>query len=92
MDGDQPQPDHEPMPAEAPVAQDDLEPQDDPAADSDDWAGLDDLPEPPQSGDDAVDQVTAELARAMRAPLEEQLAAFERTHRTLQDRLADVEN
>jgi hypothetical protein len=91
MDGDQSQPADEPdqsMTSEGVVpsvpALTDPEP--------DDVDAFGDLPEPPESGDDAVDQATASLARAMHEPLEVQLAAYELAHRTLQDRLADVEN
>jgi len=52
---------------------------------------LDDLPKPPFTGDSAVDSVTDEVRVAAAGPLEGQLAAYERAHRTLQDRLADVE-
>jgi hypothetical protein len=38
-----------------------------------------------------VDDVTAEVALTSGEPLEARLAAYERAHRTLQDRLADVE-
>jgi hypothetical protein len=48
-------------------------------------------PEPPVTGDEAVDQAVARLADAAAAPLEEQLPVFDAVHRTLQDRLADVE-
>jgi hypothetical protein len=50
-----------------------------------------DIPEPPDSGDAAVDELTAAAAAAVSDTLEEQVAAYERAHRTLQDRLADVE-
>lgn len=49
------------------------------------------VPDPPRTGDPAVDAVLAEVAAASTEPLEVQLAAYERAHRTLQDRLADVE-
>lgn len=49
------------------------------------------VPEPPSTGDDAVDQAVRSLAGAMNGSLEEQVAAYESAHRTLQDRLADVE-
>jgi hypothetical protein len=55
-----------------------------------------DLPEPmpalPYTGDEVIDQATAALTQAMREPLELQVQAYERAHRTLQDRLADVES
>jgi hypothetical protein len=50
-----------------------------------------DEPPPPVTGDDAVDAATAEVADTAADPLESRLAAYERAHRTLQDRLADVE-
>jgi hypothetical protein len=46
---------------------------------------------PPATGDPSVDQATAEAAATFGEPLETRLAAYERAHRTLQDRLADVE-
>ena len=46
---------------------------------------------PPATGDPAVDQATVEVAATSGEPLETRLAAYERAHRTLQDRLADVE-
>ncbi len=51
------------------------------------------LAEPAATGDDAVDAALARLAQAVSAgaPLEEQLPVLEAVHRTLQDRLADVE-
>jgi hypothetical protein len=51
----------------------------------------DDVPQPPRTGDEAVDEAVRGLAWAMSGSLEEQLAAYEVAHRTLQDRLADVE-
>jgi hypothetical protein len=50
-----------------------------------------DEPPPPVTGDDAVDAATAEVGDTAGDPLEARLAAYERAHRTLQDRLADVE-
>ena len=50
-----------------------------------------DEPPPPRTGDEAVDQATEEVAATGSEPLETRLAAYERAHRTLQDRLADVE-
>jgi hypothetical protein len=54
-----------------------------------------DVPErpgrPPETGDQAVDAVIASLAGAVGQPLEERLGVLEHVHRTLQDRLADVE-
>ena len=46
---------------------------------------------PPATGDPSVDQATAEVAATFGEPLETRLAAYERAHRALQDRLADVE-
>ena len=46
---------------------------------------------PPVTGDAAVDAAMVEATAATDQPLEAQLAAYERAHRTLQDRLADVE-
>lgn len=59
-------------------------------------AGLDgtgpaDVPEPPQTGDSAVDEVVTWLAAAAAGPLDTHVAVYEAVHRTLQDRLADVE-
>ncbi len=54
-----------------------------------------DVPErparPPATGDQAVDAAVAALAEVAVHPLEERLAVLENVHRTLQDRLADVE-
>lgn len=50
-----------------------------------------DLPDPPLTGDPDVDEAIAALARAIPGPLEEQVAVYDAAHRTLQDRLADVE-
>ncbi len=50
-----------------------------------------DIPDPPQTGDADVDQAISALAQAIGGPLEEQLTVYEAAHRTLQDRLADVE-
>jgi hypothetical protein len=52
---------------------------------------LDPRPDPPRTGDQAVDAVVAALAGVAAAPLEERLGGLEHVHRTLQDRLADVE-
>jgi hypothetical protein len=77
-------------PVDAPVddAQGDNEPVDNEP--SDDEPGFE-VPDPPQTGDPEVDQAVAALAVAVGGPLEEQLAVYESAHRTLQDRLADVE-
>ena len=54
-----------------------------------------DVPErpgpPPPTGDRAVDHAVAALAEVTRHPLDERLGVLEHVHRTLQDRLADVE-
>jgi hypothetical protein len=49
------------------------------------------LSQPPDTGDVAVDAVVAALAAVVSEPLEDRLGVLERVHRTLQDRLADVE-
>jgi hypothetical protein len=46
---------------------------------------------PPRTGDEAVDAVVIAPAEVAAAPLEERLGVLEHVHRTLQDRLADVE-
>lgn len=48
-------------------------------------------PGPPVTGDQAVDAAVAALAAVTTEPLEERLGVLEHVHRTLQDRLADVE-
>ena len=50
------------------------------------------VPVAPATGDDLVDDAVQALADSMREPLEIQVQAFERAHRRLQDRLADVES
>ena len=50
-----------------------------------------DVPAAPQTGDPDVDTAIFAVAEAMSSPLEEQVAVYEAAHRTLQDRLADVE-
>ena len=64
-----------------------------PAADPEAVTHHDDATEdpPPHTGDPSVDDATAEVAATSGEPLETRLAAYERAHRTLQDRLADVE-
>jgi hypothetical protein len=47
--------------------------------------------EAPVTGDGSVDAALAALARVLEEPVESRLAVLERVHRTLQDRLADVE-
>ena len=54
---------------------------------ADDGAG----PAVPQTGDPTVDEALARLAGAADLPLEEQVGVFDAVHRTLQDRLADVD-
>jgi enamine deaminase RidA (YjgF/YER057c/UK114 family) len=49
------------------------------------------VPEPPSTGDGAVDEALTRLARAAGEPLDAQLPLLDAVHRTLQDRLADVE-
>jgi hypothetical protein len=49
------------------------------------------LDEPPATGDQSVDAALAALQGVLEEPLETRLAVLERAHRTLQDRLADVE-
>ncbi len=46
---------------------------------------------PPVTGDAAVDEALGRLAVGTAGSLEEQVVAFDAVHRTLQDRLADVE-
>jgi hypothetical protein len=45
----------------------------------------------PHTGDLTVDEALSRLAEAAALPLEEQVGTFDAVHRTLQDRLADVE-
>jgi hypothetical protein len=47
---------------------------------------------PPVTGDQAVDGAVGALAEVTGHPLEERLRVLEHVHRTLQDRLADVED
>jgi len=49
------------------------------------------LPEPPHTGEPGVDEALTRLASVTGATLEEQLPVLESVHRTLQDRLADVD-
>jgi hypothetical protein len=49
------------------------------------------LDEPDATGDQSVDAALAELRGVLDDPVEARLAVLERVHRTLQDRLADVE-
>jgi hypothetical protein len=48
-------------------------------------------PDPPLTGDPEIDEAINALARVVGGSLEDRLTAFEAAHRTLQDRLADVE-
>jgi hypothetical protein len=50
------------------------------------------VPEPPVTGDPAVDGATQRVAETAGQPLDDQVAAYDAVHRTLQDRLADVED
>lgn len=50
------------------------------------------LPDPPVTGDPGVDEAVAAAARSVGLGVEEQVQLFESVHRTLQDRLADVED
>jgi hypothetical protein len=47
--------------------------------------------EPPTTGDAAVDAAVGRLADLPELPLDEHPAVYEGVHRTLTDRLADVE-
>jgi hypothetical protein len=49
------------------------------------------LPEPPLTGDGAVDDAVRLLDGVTELPVEEQPAVYDVVHRTLQDRLADVD-
>ena len=49
------------------------------------------LPPPPHTGDDLVDAALESLSGVAEQPLLDQLTVYDRVHRTLQDRLADVE-
>jgi hypothetical protein len=49
-------------------------------------------PEPPSTGDPGVDEAVRLVAGAVHGSLDDQLVAYESAHRTLQDRLADVES
>jgi len=98
----EPAPDDDPAPGEddAPGREHVLDQEDaldvSDALDAGDAAGSDeepapDYPDPPRTGDPAVDEVIDAVARAVGGPLEEQLAVYDAAYRTLQDRLADVE-
>ena len=45
----------------------------------------------PVTGDPVVDAATAEVTNLLEQPPHEHVAGYERAHRALQDRLADVE-
>ncbi|MCI0688250.1 MAG: hypothetical protein L0Y54_13595 [Sporichthyaceae bacterium] len=49
------------------------------------------LPEPPETGDERVDDALTELAEITGQPPAEHVAVFERVHRRLQDTLADLD-
>jgi len=51
-----------------------------------------DLVQAPATGDPGLDEALRELALASAISLEDQLPVIEAVHRTLQDRLADVED
>jgi hypothetical protein len=48
-------------------------------------------PEPPVTGDVAVDEAVAAVEGVLSLPVDEQPPVYEGVHRALQDRLADVE-
>jgi hypothetical protein len=50
-----------------------------------------DIPEPPETGDEAVDAALVAVARVAAGPAVEQLTGYEAAHRSLADRLADVD-
>jgi hypothetical protein len=56
-----------------------------------DGTDLPEVPEPPATGDADVDAALVRLAAAAGGTPEQQVGAFDAVHRTLQDRLADVE-
>jgi len=62
-----------------------------PERDSATNSALAEEPQPPVTGDEDVDALIAQLVAHAAVPLEEQLPILEAVHRTLQDRLADVE-
>jgi hypothetical protein len=49
------------------------------------------VPEPPVTGDAAVDEAVAAVDGVLTLPADEQPPVYEAVHRALQDRLADVE-
>ena len=67
-------------------------PDDTPAAAEDVPPPAVDLPESPVTGDPVLDEATRRVAETFGEPLEVQVEAYERAHRALQDRLADVES
>lgn len=77
-----------------PPAVDDVGGVEDPADEGSESVGDRDvieLPEPPPTGDDLVDEAIARAAQVAAEPPEAQVEVIEAVHRTLQDRLADVE-
>lgn len=50
------------------------------------------VPEPPVTGDPAVDGAIGRVTEAAGQPLDVQVLAYDAAHRALQDRLADVED
>ena len=48
-------------------------------------------PTPPPTGDDTVDAAMAELTNATTAPVADQVEAYVGAHRSMQDRLADLD-
>lgn len=49
------------------------------------------MSEPPQTGDAVVDATLIELTAAADKPVADQVEAYVGAHRTLQDRLADLD-
>ncbi len=62
-----------------------------PAGTGEGGIGAAEVPVPPATGDPDVDAALARLAAAAAGTPEQQVGAFDAVHRTLQDRLADVE-
>ena len=50
------------------------------------------VPEPPVTGDPAVDDAVRRVAEVIGQPLDVEVTAYDAVHRALQDRLADVED
>jgi hypothetical protein len=89
-------PPQEPVVSQEDSPQDELSPGAEDVQDSNDEtddpeAEAIDYPDPPRTGDAEIDEAIEALATAVNGPLEERLTAFDAAHRTLQDRLADVE-